>query len=246
MAGKMLVCLGLFCCLLLACGGDKKGAAAPSPKPEAAQTGQAEQKETAAEPAGKEVEMKPEVKPVPVPEPTRSSDRPLVVFETSKGIIKIELRPDLTPATVKNFLDYVKEGFYDGLIFHRVVRGFVIQGGGYDPSLAERPTKATIKNEARTGLKNKRGTVSMARTPDRDSASSQFYVNLRDNMMLDYRGEDPNGWGYCAFGEVVEGMDVVDAIAAVPTGQRPNFPGADTPVETVSIIRAYIPENSVR
>jgi peptidyl-prolyl cis-trans isomerase A (cyclophilin A)/peptidyl-prolyl cis-trans isomerase B (cyclophilin B) len=159
---------------------------------------------------------------------------PVVLIETSLGNIKVELTPDQTPGTVKNFLEYVNEGFYDGTIFHRVVPGFVIQGGGFTPQLEQKATRAPIVNEAAKAISNDRGTICMARTPARDSATSQFYINLNNNKMLNYRGESPSGWGYCAFGKVTEGMDVVDKIAAAPTGPAGPFPG-DVPQQTVSI-----------
>jgi cyclophilin family peptidyl-prolyl cis-trans isomerase len=177
-----------------------------------------------------------------MPAEKRDESRPQVVIETTMGTMKIELRPDVAPETVKNFLQYVKDSFYDGLIFHRVVAGFVIQGGGYSPDLMEKPTRAPLKNEAATALSNRRGTIAMARTQERHSATSQFYINLRDNPMLDYSGEYPTGFGYCAFGEVLEGLDVVDAIGGTPTGRKPPFPGNEVPVQPVIITRAYLVE----
>jgi cyclophilin family peptidyl-prolyl cis-trans isomerase len=194
----------------------------------------------AAAPEAGTVEAQP--KEAAVVETKRDESRPQVVVETTMGTMKIELRPDLAPETVKNFVQYVQDGFFDGLIFHRVVPGFVIQGGGYDPTLTEKTTRAPIKNEAATGLGNRRGTVAMARTQDRHSATSQFFVNLRDNAMLDYSGEFSTGFGYCAFGEVIEGMDVVDAIGNTKTGRKPPFPSAEVPLQTVLITRAYLVE----
>jgi cyclophilin family peptidyl-prolyl cis-trans isomerase len=202
------------------------------------------QKEKGAAPAADPKASLPEAQKqeAPVAETKRDESRPQVVIETTMGTMKIELRPDVAPETVKNFLQYVKDGFYDGLIFHRVVAGFVVQGGGYSPDMAEKNTRAPIKNEAATGLGNRRGTIAMARTQERNSATSQFYVNLRDNSMLDYSGEFPTGFGYCAFGEVIEGMDVVDAIGNAKTGRKPPFPGNEVPVQTVLITRAYLVE----
>ncbi len=163
---------------------------------------------------------------------------PVVVLKTNYGDIYIELYPDKAPITVKNFLTYVKEGFYNGLIFHRVIPNFVIQGGGFDKDMNPRkPTHPPIKNESDNGLSNLRGTISMARTSDPDSASSQFFINLRDNTFLDY-GKTPQKWGYAVFGKVIKGMDVVDKIAGVKTTIKP--PYRDVPVEPVIIIKAEI------
>jgi len=169
----------------------------------------------------------------------KKGELPEVIFETTKGTIRVELYPDKTPITVKNFLQYAEDGFYVGTVFHRVVAGFVIQGGGYSSDLAEQPTRAPIENEAAKGISNARGTLSMARTNQRNSATSQFYVNLRNNTMLDYRGENPQGWGYCAFGKVTEGMEVVDAIAAVRTGAAGMFP-AEVPQEPIIINKVTV------
>ncbi len=159
----------------------------------------------------------------------KKGDRPLVVFSMPEGDITIELFPEKAPITVKNFLDYVESGFYDGTIFHRVIPGFVIQGGGFTSDMQQKTTQAAIKNEADNGLKNARGTLSMARTSDINSATSQFFVNLKDNANLDHGG--PANFGYAVFARVIEGMDVVDKIAAVPTTTKGNY--QDTPVEAV-------------
>ena len=159
-----------------------------------------------------------------------------VVMETSLGTITIELYPDKAPETVKNFLSYVDEGFYDGTIFHRVIPGFVIQGGGFAPGMKKKATHPPIRNEAANGLRNLRGTLSMARTGVIDSATSQFFINLRDNPALDHRGNSPSAFGYAVFGRVVEGMDVVDRIAAVPTGRVGYY--RDVPRTDVVIVRA--------
>ena len=156
---------------------------------------------------------------------------PRVTLDTTKGKIVIELYPDKAPKTVDNFLKYVKEAHYDGTVFHRVIAGFMIQGGGYDAGGAERPTRPPIENESNNELKNARGTIAMARTSDPHSATSQFYISVVDNRSLDYSSA-PQRWGYAVFGKVVEGMDTVDAIAAVKTG-----PG-DKPVEPVTIRKA--------
>jgi len=159
-----------------------------------------------------------------------------VSFETSLGTILIELFDEDCPITTANFLGYVRSGHYDGTIFHRVIPGFVVQGGGMLPGMVERETGESIVNEAAKAPSNARGTLAMARTSDPDSATSQFYINLADNRALDYRGGGPAGAGYCAFGKVIEGMDVVDAMAARPTGRR--SPHADVPREDILLIRA--------
>lgn len=164
-----------------------------------------------------------------------------VRVETSMGSFVVELTRDATPVTVQNFLRYVKDGFFEGTVFHRVINGFVIQGGGFTADLARKRTRMPIANEAATGLPNERGTIAMARTGQRDSATSQFYVNLRNNQMLNYKNEMQAGWGYCPFGRVVEGMDVVDKIAAVPTGAKGPFP-KDVPREAVTINKVIIVE----
>ena len=155
-----------------------------------------------------------------------------ITMETSLGTIKLELDAAKAPDTVANFVQYAKSGHFDGLVFHRVIKGFMIQGGGYDEKFSQRPTRAPIKNEAKNGLKNLRGTIAMARTGDPHSASSQFFINHKDNGFLDYPGQD--GWGYCVFGKVTEGMDVVDKIAESPTGNAPPF-GRDVPVKAIVI-----------
>ncbi|NOY44665.1 MAG: peptidyl-prolyl cis-trans isomerase [Deltaproteobacteria bacterium] len=167
-----------------------------------------------------------------------AAGNPRVALKTTKGTIVLELYPDKAPRTVENFLRYVREGFYEGTVFHRVIPGFVIQGGGLTPDLRPKPTRAPIPNEAKNGLSNRRGTVAMARTMVVDSATSQFFVNLADNTFLDHRNETPQGYGYAVFGRVVEGMDVVDAIAAVPTGTVKGF--RDVPKEAVVIESAEV------
>ena len=154
----------------------------------------------------------------------------MVVFETSHGTIKIEVDADKAPISAENFLKYVEDGFYSGTIFHRVIPGFMIQGGGFDPQMAEKATNPPIKNEADNGLKNLRGTLSMARTQVKDSATSQFFINLQDNDFLDHGGRD---FGYAVFGKVSDGMDVVDKIAGVATGSHAGH--ADVPVDPIVI-----------
>jgi cyclophilin family peptidyl-prolyl cis-trans isomerase len=159
---------------------------------------------------------------------------PVVVMETSKGTIKIELFEKKAPITVKNFLDYVDAKFYDGVIFHRVIPKFMIQGGGMLPGLKEKPTRAAIKNESDNNLSNERGTIAMARTSDPNSATAQFFINVVDNKFLD-RAMARDNVGYCVFGRVIEGMDVVDKIVAVPTGSRgghENVPTEDVVIKS--------------
>ncbi|MGL5007854.1 MAG: peptidylprolyl isomerase B [Plesiomonas sp.] len=142
----------------------------------------------------------------------------MITLHTNYGDIVLQLNHEQAPITAKNFEDYCREGFYNNTIFHRVIDGFMVQGGGMEPGMNEKTTKASIKNEANNGLKNKRGTVAMARTMDPHSASSQFFINVADNDFLNFRSESRDGWGYCVFAEVVEGMDVVDKIKNVSTG----------------------------
>ena len=161
---------------------------------------------------------------------------PQVVFHTTQGDFTIELYPEKAPKTVESFLAYVGDGHFDGTIFHRVIPGFVIQGGGFTADMRQKPTKAPIENEAKNGLKNARGTLSMARTSDPHSATSQFFVNLVDNRALD----DPGGagWGYAVFGKVVEGMKVVDSIAQVPTGSRGGH--QNVPINPITVTKAEV------
>ena len=145
------------------------------------------------------------------------SENPVVLLETTSGDILVELYPDKAPETVANFLKYVDDGFYNNTIFHRVIPGFMIQGGGLTARMQQKDTSAPIKNEADNGLKNDRGTIAMARTMDPHSATAQFFINLVDNDFLNFQAPSGNGWGYCVFGRVTEGMDVVDKIAKVKT-----------------------------
>ena len=168
----------------------------------------------------------------------KGSGAPRVRLQTSMGDIVIELEPEKAPKTVENFLGYAEAGFYDGTIFHRVIDGFMIQGGGFTEDMKQKPTGEEIANEADNGLKNKRGTVAMARRGDPDSASSQFFINTVNNRPLDHTGKNPQGWGYAVFGEVVEGMDVVDAIAKVKTGTKGGM--QDVPVELVVIEKTTV------
>lgn len=168
----------------------------------------------------------------PAPEPAKETD--MVIIKTSLGDIKVKLAADKAPATVSNFLAYVDSGHYNGTIFHRVINDFMIQGGGFDPNMRQKPTREPIKNEAANGLQNKRGTIAMARTMVVDSATAQFFINVKDNGFLDFRAPNPQGFGYCVFGEVVAGMDVVDKIKDVRTGTKAGM--GDVPLETVEII----------
>jgi peptidyl-prolyl cis-trans isomerase B (cyclophilin B) len=159
-----------------------------------------------------------------------------VIFTTNHGDIKIELETEKAPKTIENFLSYVNSGHYAGTIFHRVIDGFMIQGGGFEPGMKQKPTNPPVENEAKNGLKNAPYTLAMARTSDPHSASAQFFINIKNNDFLDYPGQD--GWGYCVFGKVVEGMDIVDKIKAVKTTRTGMF--ADVPVEDVIIEKAEV------
>ncbi|HKL24935.1 MAG TPA: peptidylprolyl isomerase [Desulfuromonadales bacterium] len=169
-----------------------------------------------------------------------SDQEPKVKLTTSKGDIVLELAAEKAPVTVENFLNYVKEGFYDGTVFHRVIDDFMIQGGGMKPNMFEKKTGAPIKNEADNGLKNERGTVAMARTQAVDSATSQFFINLDDNDFLDHQSKTPAGYGYAVFGRVVDGMETVDAIRKVRTGRKGMH--QDVPAEPVVIEQAIVLE----
>jgi peptidyl-prolyl cis-trans isomerase B (cyclophilin B) len=162
----------------------------------------------------------------------------MVKFTTNLGTITLELDAAKAPKTVENFLQYVRDGHYDGTIFHRVIDGFMIQGGGFYPDMAQKATRDPIENEAVNGLKNEAYTVAMARTPNPHSASAQFFINVVDNDFLDFRSPTPQGWGYCVFGKVVEGKEVVDAIRKVKTGNKAGH--SDVPVEDVVIEKAEI------
>lgn len=164
----------------------------------------------------------------------------MVILHTSFGDIKIQLNEEKAPLTSANFLQYCRDGFYDNTLFHRVIDGFMVQGGGMTSGLEEKQTRATIKNEANNGLSNKTGTLAMARTNEPHSASSQFFINVNDNTFLDFKSETPSGWGYCVFAEVVEGMDVVNKIKAVSTGNYGYH--QDVPVDEVVITGATIEE----
>jgi peptidyl-prolyl cis-trans isomerase B (cyclophilin B) len=166
---------------------------------------------------------------------------PLVKLETSMGDITLELYPDKAPVTVANFLEYVKSGFFNGTIFHRVINGFMIQGGGLDAQMSKKPTRAPIKNEADNGLTNDAYTIAMARTGDPDSATAQFFINVANNIPLNHTGKTPRGWGYAVFGKVVKGKEVVDKIKAVPTATQGMY--ENVPVEPVTINKATVGKN---
>ncbi len=163
---------------------------------------------------------------------------PLVKLETSMGDITLELYPDKAPATAANFLEYVKAGFYNGTVFHRVINGFMIQGGGLDAQMNKKATRAAIKNEADNGLTNDPYTIAMARTQDPDSATAQFFINVASNAMLNHKSKTLPGWGYAVFGKVVKGQDVVDKIKAVATTTKGMY--EDVPVEPVTIVKATV------
>jgi peptidyl-prolyl cis-trans isomerase B (cyclophilin B) len=167
--------------------------------------------------------------------------KPRVLLKTNHGDIVVELEPEKTPKTVENFLTYVRDGHYDGTVFHRVILGFMIQGGGFDESLQEKKSRDSIENEADKGLANERGTIAMARTSDPHSASSQFFINTKFNAFLNHSSKSRDGWGYTAFGTVIQGMDIVSGISSVKTGSKGQF-GQDAPQENVVIEKATIQE----
>ncbi|HGJ5856795.1 peptidylprolyl isomerase B [Arsenophonus nasoniae] len=164
----------------------------------------------------------------------------MVTFHTNFGDIVIKTFDEKSPITVKNFLNYCRDGFYDNTIFHRVIKGFMIQGGGFEPGMLQKTTKDPIKNEANNGLKNKRGTLAMARTNEPHSATAQFFINVVDNDFLNFRSEQDSGWGYCVFAEVVDGMKTVDKIKDITTGRSGLH--QDVPIEDVIIQRVTVNE----
>jgi cyclophilin family peptidyl-prolyl cis-trans isomerase len=201
----MLAALGLV--VTIGCGGGSP----PPPAEESAPAAPA-----AEEPAPPAPAEEPATETAPAPTGTN----PMVEMRTSLGTMRIELYPDKAPKTVENFLQYARDGFYDGTVFHRVIEGFMIQGGGFAPDMTEKETRPPIENEASNGLKNVRGSVAMARTNDPHSASSQFFINTVDNPGLDFTAETVQGYGYAVFGQVVEGLETLDAIKKVSTGSR--------------------------
>ncbi|MDN3520769.1 peptidylprolyl isomerase [Halomonas ramblicola] len=164
----------------------------------------------------------------------------MIVLQTNYGDIHVELDHDKAPKTAANFEQYVRDGFYDGTLFHRVIDGFMVQGGGFDENFNQKPTRDPIENEADNGLENVTGTLAMARTQDPHSATAQFFINVADNGFLNHSGKSIQGWGYCVFGRVVEGMDVVEKIKGVATTRRGMH--ADVPAEDVVIQKAYLEE----
>jgi cyclophilin family peptidyl-prolyl cis-trans isomerase len=168
-----------------------------------------------------------------------NADHPVVNLETSLGLIRLELWPEAAPLTVGNFLTYVREGFYDGLIFHRVVPDFIVQAGGFEPGMVYRtPTHPTIQNEATNGKKNRKGTVAMARAYPIDSAAAQFFINLLNNPSLDHRGEEPHLYGYAVFGQVIEGLEVLEQISQVPVTFKAQH--KDVPTRDIIIRRVWV------
>ncbi|MGQ7249613.1 peptidylprolyl isomerase [Halomonas sp. V046] len=166
----------------------------------------------------------------------------MIILQTNFGDISVELFDEQAPKTAANFEQYVRDGFYDDTLFHRVIDGFMIQGGGFDMDFNQKPTRDPIENEADNGLKNTRGTLAMARTQDPHSATAQFFINVSDNDFLNHTGKNMQGWGYCVFGRVVDGMDVVERIKNVATTRRGMH--ADVPADDVVIQRAYIKEDA--
>ena len=166
------------------------------------------------------------------------TQNPQVKLTTTQGVIVLELYPEKAPITVENFLNYANEGFYTGTIFHRVIPNFMVQGGGFSADMQQKPTGKTIRNEANNGLKNDTGTIAMARTPDPHSASSQFFINVADNDFLNFKSETSQGFGYAVFGRVIEGMDVVNRIVAVPTGRSGMH--QDVPKDPIEITQVEV------
>jgi peptidyl-prolyl cis-trans isomerase B (cyclophilin B) len=163
----------------------------------------------------------------------------MIRLHTNHGVITLELDTERAPRSAENFLGYVKSGHYDNTVFHRVINGFMIQGGGFEPGMKQKPTGAPIENEARNGLKNARYTIAMARTSDPHSATAQFFINVADNSFLDHSAPNPQGWGYCVFGKVVDGIDVVDRIKDVRTtriGMHQDVPEADVVIERAELV----------
>jgi len=236
-APTLLAVGGLFAGALAGCGGSGETPEPPAADstPTAGEDAAAREEapsmtDSATDTGGSEAE---DAAPDIVPE------GPVVAFRTTLGDIRIELFPDDAPETAENFLRYVEDGFYDGTIFHRVVRGFVVQGGGFTAEMEEKETRPPIPNEAQNGLLNSRGTLAMARTSDPHSASAQFFVNTRDNAMLDHTGTTMRGWGYAVFGRVISGMETVDRIEATPVVSRAghnDVPATPVVVESAAVV----------
>lgn len=227
----LTIAIGLL--IAAGCGGSPPPEEKAEPETKAEPVTPPAEQPPAEEPVEKEEAPPPaEKKAVPQAKKAAPAGNPVVALETSKGTIRIELYPDKAPETVANFLQYVDDGFYNGTIFHRVIKGFMIQGGGMTPDMNEKTTRAPIKNESANAVANARGTIAMARTSEPHSASSQFFINHATNRGLD-RDQARDGWGYCVFGKVTEGIEVVDAIAEVQTGN--NGPHQNVPVQPILI-----------
>jgi peptidyl-prolyl cis-trans isomerase B (cyclophilin B) len=216
------------------CGGSPEPEAPPPSEPAASAPPAQEPPPTEQPAAQPETTTPPPAETKPAPQAKQQpAGNPVVAMETSKGTIRIELYPDKAPETVANFLQYVDDGFYNGTIFHRVKKGFMIQGGGMTADMNEKPTRGPIKNESTNGLPNLRGTIAMARIPQPHSATAQFFINHGSNNSFLNKNEAADGWGYCVFGQITQGMDVVDAIAGVATTSKMGHD--DVPVEPVVI-----------
>ena len=231
---RIWIVIAVLLAVAAGCGSDTAPESeAPPPEP-VTKSAPVEEPPPAEEPA---VETPPattaKVEPPPKKAEPKAPGAPVVVMTTSKGVIRIELDPAKAPLSTENFLSYVDAKYYDGTIFHRVIPNFMIQGGGFTAAMEKKETRAPIQNEAKNGLRNLRGTISMARTQNPHSATAQFYINHVDNAMLDQAGQPPGGWGYAVFGKVAEGMDVVDAIANVKTGLAAGM--EDVPTEPIVI-----------
>jgi len=233
--GFVIVVVSLSVMLFMSAGCSKTGN--HEGLSEESETSQNDQLEKSA-PEGMETEMTETEKTETEAEDTYQGGNPVVLMETSLGNFKIELFQNRAPVSVSNFLDYVNEGFYEGTIFHRVIPNFVIQGGGFTEDMEKKNTHPPIKNEARNGIGNTKGTVAMARTQIVNSATSQFYINLKDNPFLDHRDETNQGYGYCVFGRIIEGMDVVEMIGRTPTSRKGRH--ENVPIKPVIIKSARV------
>ncbi len=231
-SNQFLISILMFFVFIAGCNAAEQKATDTLKKVETSETKTAETSAKTTDSAAKDANSKDKK------EGKKMSANPVIKMETSKGTMTIELFADKAPNSVANFVSYVEDGFYDGLIFHRVIPNFMVQGGGMTPDMHEKPNKAPIKNEANNGLKNDRGTLAMARTQDPHSATSQFFINLKDNDFLNFTSETPAGWGYAVFGKVTDGLDVIDEIAKVKTGNHGGH--GDVPLEAVTIIKATV------